>query len=169
VREHLWNWPVGLANNILFFALFLQGRLYADMSLQLVYLALGVYGWIHWVRGGRGHTNLKIARASKAEWAFLLAALPIGTWGLRELLLAANGAAPFWDALTTALSLAAQYLLSRKRLENWLFWIVADVVYVPLYLSRALPLTALLYAVFLVMCLFGLRQWWKKWQDSHCP
>jgi nicotinamide mononucleotide transporter len=73
-----------------------------------------------------------------------------------------NGAAPFWDSMTTILSLAAQYLLCRKRLENWLFWIAADVVYVPLYTSRHLPLTAGLYAVFLLMCIIGVREWSQK-------
>jgi nicotinamide mononucleotide transporter len=90
--------------------------------------------------------------------------IPSGTWILREILLAVNGAAPLWDAVTTVLSLAAQYLLCRKRLENWIFWIAADIVYVPLYLSRALPLTAVLYGVFLLMCVVGVRDWWRKWR-----
>jgi nicotinamide mononucleotide transporter len=161
VREHIWNWPVGLANNVFFFVLFLRGRLFADMSLQLVYFGIGVYGWLNWRRGGGRRKALAISRTTRREWWALALALPLVTLGLREVLLAASGAAPFWDALTTVLSLAAQYLLSRKRLENWLFWISADVVYVPLYLSRGLPLTALLYGVFLLMCLIGVRAWWR--------
>ena len=74
-------------------------------------------------------------------------------------LVAVHDAAPFLDALTTVLSLVAQYLLCRKRLENWIVWIVVDAIYVPLYLSRDLDLTALLYALFLVMCIYGLRAW----------
>ena len=159
VREHLWNWPIGLANNIFFFVLFLQGRLFADMSLQVVYFGLGVYGWLNWIRGGVNRTSLKISRITRFEWVALTATIPLATWGLREILLAVNGAAPFWDSLTTVLSLAAQYLLCRKRFENWFFWIAADVVYVPLYLSRHLPLTALLYGVFLAMCLVGVWEW----------
>jgi nicotinamide mononucleotide transporter len=93
------------------------------------------------------------------EWLALLGAIPLCTFGLREILIAVNGAAPFWDSLTTVLSLAAQYLLCRKRFENWFFWIAADVIYIPLYLSRHLPLTAVLYAVFLAMCLIGVREW----------
>ncbi len=159
VREHMWNWPIGLANNVFFFVLFLHGRLFADMGLQVVYFGLGVYGWFNWLFGGERRTVLRISRTTRAEWLALLLAIPVSTWGLREVLLAVNGAAPFWDSLTTVLSLAAQYLLCRKRVENWFFWIAADVIYVPLYLSRQLPLTAVLYAVFLAMCLVGVREW----------
>jgi nicotinamide mononucleotide transporter len=159
VREHLWNWPVGLTNNVFFFVLFLQGRLFADMSLQVVYFGLGIYGWLNWILGGENRTALKISRTTRTEWVALTAAIPLATWGLREILLMVNGAAPFWDSLTTVLSLAAQYLLCRKRFENWFFWIAADVVYVPLYLSRHLPLTAVLYSVFLLMCLVGVWEW----------
>lgn len=159
VREHLWNWPIGLANNVLFFALFLRGRLFADMSLQVVYFGLGVYGWLNWWLGGLKRDVLPISSTLRAEWIVLAGAIPVCTWVLREILIAVQGAAPFWDAVTTVLSLAAQYLLCRKRFENWFFWIAADIIYIPLYLSRRLPLTAVLYAVFLVLCLVGVRAW----------
>ena len=159
VREHLWNWPIGLANNVFFFALFFHGRLFADMGLQVVYFGLGVYGWLNWLFGGENHSVLKVSRTTRIEWLVLLGTIPLCTWGLREILIAVNGAAPFWDSLTTVLSLAAQYLLCRKRFENWFFWIAADVIYIPLYLSRHLPLTGALYAVFLTMCLVGVREW----------
>ncbi|HXF09498.1 MAG TPA: nicotinamide riboside transporter PnuC, partial [Desulfuromonadaceae bacterium] len=113
----------------------------------------------NWVFGGKNHSVLTINRATRVEWLTLAVAVPVCTWAMRLLLMKVNDAAPLWDALTTVLSLAAQYLLCRKRFENWLFWITADVIYIPLYLSRKLPLTAILYAVFLVMCLIGVREW----------
>jgi nicotinamide mononucleotide transporter len=159
VRESIWNWPIGLANNVLFFVLFFRGRLFADMALQAVYFALGVYGWLTWLRGGSWAGPLPVTRTRPWEWAVLPCFVLGGTIVLREVLLVVNGAAPLWDALTTVLSLAAQYLMCRKRFEHWFFWIAADVIYIPLYMSRTLHLTALLYAVFLVMCLFGVRAW----------
>jgi nicotinamide mononucleotide transporter len=162
VREHMWNWPIGLANNLFFFVLFLHGRLFADMGLQVVYFGLGVYGWLNWEFGGEQRSALEVTRTSRLEWIALGILLPISTVALREVLIVVNGAAPFWDSLTTILSLAAQYLLCRKRIENWFFWIAADVIYVPLYISRHLPLTAALYGVFLAMCIVGVREWNKK-------
>lgn len=158
VRQHLLTWPIGLLNNALFFALFLEARLFADMGLQAVYFALGCYGWWLWtVR--RGAAPGAVTRATRGEWVGVALAVPLATVLLRELLIRANGAAPFLDALSTAISLAAQLLLARKRLENWALWIVADLIYVPLYVSRGLQLTALLYAIFLAMCVVGLRDW----------
>jgi len=167
VRQHMWNWPVGLANNAVFFVLFLEAKLYADMGLQVVYFGLGVYGWWNWLRGGENHGELSVTRTRPWEWMFLAVFLLAGTWLLREILIAVNGAAPFWDGATTVLSLAAQYLLCRKRLENWFFWIMADVIYIPLYFSRGLPLTGALYAVFLVMCLAGLKQWLASMKSGN--
>jgi nicotinamide mononucleotide transporter len=162
VREHIWNWPIGLANNVFFFVLFFHGRLFADMGLQIVYFGLGVYGWLNWKYGGERRSALQVSRTTRHEWIVLGFLLPISTIALRQILIAVNGAAPFWDSATTILSLAAQYLLCRKRLENWLFWIAADVIYVPLYISRHLPLTAGLYTVFLLMCTIGVRDWRQK-------
>ncbi len=161
-KGNIWNWPVGLANNLFFAVLFWKARLFADFGLQGIYLILGIYGWWEWLRGGESHTRLAISRSSRSEWIGIAVFLVIGTWGLREILQAVNGSAPLWDAVTTALSLAAQYLLCRKRIENWFFWIAADVIYVPLYLSKQLPLTALLYGGFLVLCVIGWRRWRKE-------
>ena len=163
-KGNIWNWPVGLANNLFFAVLFWKARLFADFGLQGVYLILGFYGWWKWLRGGENQTRLAISRSSRSEWIVIAVFLVLGTWGLRELLHAVNGAAPLWDALTTALSLVAQYLLCRKRIENWFFWIAADVIYVPLYLSKQLPLTALLYGGFLVLCVIG----WRRWRKELC-
>ena len=158
-RQSLWNFPIGIVNNIFFGVLFFQSRLYGDTSLQVVYLILGVFGWIMWVAGKRGEAALPVTRASRFDvWIcalFLLVSVPL----MMRFLHLAGGAVPLWDALTTALSLCAQYLLSRKRLENWWIWIVADLIYVPLYIHRELYLTSALYGLFLILCLIGLRDW----------
>ena len=161
-RGNLWNWPVGLLNNIVFAVLFWKARLFADFGLQGVYFALGLWGWWQWMHGGAHRAPLAVTRTGKNEWIAIAVFLTAGTWALRELLLAVNGAAPFWDALTTTLCLAAQYLLCRKRLENWWLWITADLIYVPLYVSRGLPLTAILYAGFIGLCIVGLRRWKRE-------
>ena len=158
VRENVWTWPFGIANNIVFFALFWQGRLFADASLQIIYVALSVFGWLNWRRGTSGG-RLEIRYASQTERLICIVFVVMATWILSHILVAANGAAPFWDAFTTALSLAAQALMCRKRLDHWIVWIVADLVYVPLYFQRGLPLTSALYLVFLMLCIAGLKRW----------
>ena len=163
-KGNIWNWPVGLANNIFFAILFWHARLFADFGLQGVYLALGIYGWWNWLHGGVRRSTLSVSRTSRNEWITLTIVLIVGIWALREILIAVNGAAPFWDAATTMLCLCAQYLLCRKRFENWFFWIAADIIYVPLYLSRGLPLISILYAGFLLLCLVGLKRWKRELQ-----
>jgi nicotinamide mononucleotide transporter len=161
-RGNIWNWPVGLANNVVFAVLFWRARLFADFGLQWVYFALGVWGWRQWLHGGAGRTRLPVSHAHRAEWLAIGVFLVAGTWVIREALVAVNGSAPWLDALTTNLSLSAQYLLGRRRLENWWLWIAADLIYVPLYLSRGLPLTAALYAGFLGLCVVGLVRWKRE-------
>ncbi|MER8183791.1 nicotinamide riboside transporter PnuC [Kitasatospora sp. NPDC094015] len=170
VRARIWNFPVGIANNLFFLVLFAGARLYADAALQLVFLALGVHGWWRWLRGGRrGAEAPAFERAGARTVLTLLALLAPATWGLTVLLTRAGDSAPFWDALTTALSLAAQWLLNTRRVETWYFWIAADLVYVPLYLSRSLDLTALVYLLFLGMCGLGLRAWRRDLAAPRLP
>jgi nicotinamide mononucleotide transporter len=159
VKQNIWNWPIGLLNNAFFLVLFVRAHLFADSSLQVVYLVLGVLGWYWWLRGGRGKTALPIMHTGPRTALALAIILAGATVALAVGLGRVHDAAPFWDALTTVLSLIAQYMLTRKLFENWALWISADVIYVGLYVAKGLPLTAVLYAIFLAMCVAGMRQW----------
>ncbi|MFC8955955.1 nicotinamide riboside transporter PnuC [Streptomyces sp. NPDC057101] len=162
-RQHLANWPIGIANNLFFVLLFTQAGLYADAGLQIVFITLAVYGWWTWTHGGGpGSDALPVRRTTRTEWTWLITAGVVGTLALTLLLdRATDSTVPFWDALTTALSLMATYGQCRKRLESWWLWIAADVIYVPLYAHKELYLTSLLYVGFMTLCVLGLRGWTK--------
>lgn len=162
VRRSIWNYPVGLANNVFFIALFVPAGLYADAALQVVYVCLGLLGWWWWLRGGPERTGLAV-RATPA-WAWLAAAgaTALGTWLVRWLLTShTDSTVPTWDALTTTLSLVAQVMLGRKWIGSWAVWVATDVLYVGLYAVKGLWLTALLYVAFIGLCLAGWRSWRK--------
>lgn len=158
-KENIWNWPIGIANSAFFLYLFLQQRLYADSALQILYIVLGFLGWHWWLWGGKEKTAMKVARIDLPH----LIALPIATIAATAImyfhLVNVKDSAPFLDALTTALSLTAQYMLTRKMLENWFVWITADIIYIGLYADRSLFLTALLYALFIALCVQGYVGW----------
>jgi nicotinamide mononucleotide transporter len=158
VMQRIETFGVGIANNIFFVVLFTDARLYADAALQVVYIALGVMGWVVWARL-KGSDPLSVRRADLRLLAGITVGVGLATLILVPILRAAHGAAPGWDALTTSMSLGAQLLLNLKRLETWYVWIAVDIIYVPLYLSRDLNLTALVYVVFLALCIQGWRQW----------
>ena len=160
IREDIWNFPVGIANNVFFIVLFLDARLYGDAGLQVVYILLAAHGWRQWLHGGQERTELRLRSLKPSAVVWLAAGVVApGTLLLAGTLRLMGGAAPWLDSLTTVLSLVAQYLLNRKYLQTWYFWITADILYVYLYLIRGLQLTALLYTVFLCMCFLGLAAW----------
>ncbi|TDQ01223.1 nicotinamide riboside transporter PnuC [Labedaea rhizosphaerae] len=159
-RQHVANWPIGIANNLVFFALFLHNGLFADGWLQIVYLVLGVYGWWAWLRGGERHSELAVSRTTPVQWWALAGTGVVATAGMTVLLdTATSSTVPLADSVTTVLSLLATWGQARKKLESWWLWIAADLVYVPLYLYKDLVLTAILYVGFLALCAMGLRNW----------
>ena len=169
-KESPWCWPTGLVNVSLYIVVFWQAKLYADMGLQVVYIGVCLYGWWEWLHGGAGGGRLTVSRAPRrsllaltvagaAFAAFLGLALHRGT----------DAALPFWDSTTTSYSLVAQWLQTKKRIETWWFWIAVDVVYIGVYAVKGLWLTALLYAIFLVICLVGLRDWRRSLNAAPAP
>ena len=159
VRENIWNWPIGIANNVFYVIVFLQARLFADMSLQLAFGALGIYGWYMWLFGGEARTQERVTRTPWPQWIALAAACGVATWGASGYLATVRDSAPFLDALITSMSLVAQYMLTRKYLENWFVWITVDVISIGLYAFKHLELTSVLYAIYLAMCVAGAMQW----------
>ncbi|MGB3437824.1 MAG: nicotinamide riboside transporter PnuC [Actinophytocola sp.] len=159
-RQNVWNWPIGIANNIMFLILFWTAGIYADAGLQIVYMGLALYGWWAWLRGGVEHTALNVTRTTRGQWLVLGVVGVAGTAGLTVLLdRVTDSTVPLPDAITTALSLLATWGQARKKLESWWLWIAADVVYIPLYAYKDLWLTAALYVGFLALCVLGLRNW----------
>lgn len=159
-RERLASWPTALVNTALYFVIFAKAALYANMGLQAVYFALSCYGWYAWSFGGAGKTPLLVSRASRRHFALFL---PLGVVATVVLALTlsrfTDAALPWLDSATTATSLIAQWMMTRKQLENWLIWIVVNVVYIGMYYSQGLRLTAGLYVAFLVLAIMGFYSW----------
>ena len=163
-REHIASWPTAIVNVAIFFVLFWQAKLYADSVLQLLYLSLSVYGWWAWLRGGAAHSHLRVSRASARHWLVgipLVVAFGVGLGAI--LARHTDSPVPYLDAMLTSSSLLAQWMMTRKILENWIVWIVANLVYVPTFISRGLPITAVQYAVFLILAVMGYVSWKRSW------
>jgi len=159
-RQKIWCWPVGIVSVASFIVVFLGARLYAAMGLQCVYVGLLAYGWYAWLHGSENRGALKVSRVPR-KLAFGLVVLAAAASGVAGYWLRArtDEALPYLDGFTTSFSLVAQWMQARKYLENWLVWMVVDVVYVGMSLSQGLTLTAGLYAVYTGLALLGLRDW----------
>lgn len=158
VKAKVLNFPVGLANNFFFLIIFMDAKLFADSMLQVVYIVLALFGWWAWLKLGPQRTELQVHDEPRSLYWGLGVALA-ATAIMWPVLVNLHDTAPFWDALTTGLSLGAQMLLCLKRLQNWWLWIAADIIYIPLYLVKGLALTSGVYLIFLGLCIMGLKQW----------
>ena len=166
-RENIWSWPTAIVNVGLYIIVFRRTGLYSDMGLQVVYLVLSIYGWYQWLYGGTNRSTLRVSRATAREW---LIATPVAVlfWLVlaRSTAMLPGVALPYLDAGLATISLVAQWMMTRKILENWVLWIVADIVYVPMYVYKGLPVTAALYAIFLALAVLGLRSWRRSYQTN---
>ena len=167
IRRNHWAWLFAIISSAAYGVVFFNSRLYGDMGLQAVFIVVSVWGWHSWLRGGAGHGALPVTRLGRAGWRASL-----GGWALGFVLLAyflktwTDTDVPHADGFLTAGSLVGQVLLSRKKVENWHAWIAVDILYVGLYLYKNLVLTAILYALFVVMAVVGLRAWSRAAQGS---
>ncbi len=168
VKEHIWSWPTAIVNVSLYFVIFFRQRLYADMGLQVFYATISAYGWYHWLYGGAQHTALRVSKTPRMLWTLLPSLWVGGTLGLGTLLKQhTNAALPYMDSALTTGSLIAQWMMTRKYLENWVIWVVLDVVYVAVFINRGLRMTAFLYGVFLFLAAKGYLEWKRSWEDQR--
>lgn len=168
IRRNPACWPVNLLAVVLYGRVFFEARLYSDTLLQGMFGLFALYGWWCWRRGLGGEGKISIDRLA---WV-------AGLWGvgagiLGSLLLGfamaryTDAAMPWLDATLTSFSLVGQFWAARKYIASWWLWIVVDVVYCGLYLSRELYLTAGLYAFFVYLAALGLRDWTRVWRAGR--
>jgi nicotinamide mononucleotide transporter len=151
------GWWIGLVGTALYGVVFYQAKLYAEVGLQGFYFITSLQAIYIWWRGGQNQTEKPVGRVS-GKWLVATAILAIASvFALRWFLITIRGAAPFWDALTTVMSLVAHLYLMARWLESWYLWIAVDIIYVPLYASRHLYLTSFLYGIFALMAVRGLQ------------
>jgi len=170
IRQRHWAWLFAILSSATYAAVFVQARLYGDAGLQGVFIAVSLWGWYQWLYGGSGHAGVAISTLGPRGRLLALLAWLAGFVLLSAFLRRYTDTdVPYIDGFLTAGSLLGQFLLSRKKLENWHVWIVVDVLYVGLYLHKNLMLTALLYGLFVVLAMAGLRAWRKAGQPDPLP
>ncbi|EJN06887.1 nicotinamide riboside transporter PnuC [Herbaspirillum sp. YR522] len=160
IGQNHWAWLFSILSSLLYAAVFANARLYGDCGLQFVFVAVSVWGWHQWLHGGTAQRRLEVSPLSRTGWLSMALAWLAG-FGLLSMFLRrfTDTDVPHMDGFLTAGSLVGQFLLSRKKIENWLVWIVVDVLYVGLYLYKQLTLTAILYGLFVLMAAAGWRRW----------
>ncbi|MBZ0114610.1 MAG: nicotinamide riboside transporter PnuC [Thermoanaerobaculia bacterium] len=168
-RNRNVGWWVAVVSNLIFGVVFFRVQLFAEVGIQAFYGVTGLQALWIWSRGGRDHQPRPVGKASLRLWSITVVLGLVAWLALRALLVDLEGAAPTWDALTTILSLAAHLFLMWRLVDSWMLWILVDIIYVPLYISRGLNLTAGLYVVFLALSIVGWLEFRRQLLAATSP
>jgi len=161
-RENIWCWLFGMVSVSFLFVIYYQTRLFSDALLQVFYMAMAVYGWITWSQTNK-EGSVPITTLSP-RMHFVLIAVGFGV----ALLLGKfwtyfDAALPYVDAFTSSFSIIATFMVARKILENWLYWIVIDLVCIFVYIDRSIYLIAFLFLVYTLLAVYGWKIWYHRW------
>ena len=167
-RASVWLWAAGIVMPAIYILIYAKSGFYADMGINIYYLLAGIYGWAVWLRRGENGEELPISHTPRRLIA-PLTLLGIACWGviLFILLRYTDSTVAFGDSFTTAASIVALYMLARKYAEQWIVWIVIDVVCCWLYISKGLYPTAILYGLYSLLAIFGYRKWLKLMNKNN--
>jgi len=165
IKQRIWLWPFGIMSALFYILIYFQSKLYADMGLQVYYVMISLYGWVVWSRkskSGNDEKALEVTHVSinMVPWIIIAFIILSGAlyWILDEF---TDSDVPFWDALTTAGGIVATWMLARKFIEHWLFWILLNIISIVLYIYKGLYPTTLLFVVYTTMAFVGYREWNK--------
>lgn len=159
-KENIWYYPTGVVALVMYTWLFFQAKLYAESLLQIVCLGLMLYGWYEWLHGGVQKTELPVTKTPPWAWRSGVACGLTGSAIVIALQLRfTDNPAPYVDSSLLVWSLVAQWMTARKWIENWILWLVINTVSIPLYVSRRLWITAVLYIALWVLAVEGYRKW----------
>ena len=172
-KENVLVYPVGLINTVFYIYLSFKGGLLGEASVNFYYTVMSIYGWVLWTRKDKEqHIVLKITTASKKEWiqhlsffAFFYIAIFFSLTELKKNF--APGAIPWADAFASATAFTGMWLMTKKKVESWYWWIATNIASIPLYFVKHYVFTSVYYIVLLVMAVFGLFEWIKKSKKKH--
>lgn len=162
IPQSLWCWPAALISTAVWMVVSFNAKLYMDAGLQVFYFAMGIYGWVQWRRGGAGHTGIEVHWWRLPMHAVTITLILLVSIGAGLAMSRSDAAFPYLDSFTTVAAIVATFMVTRKVIENWLYWFVIDSIYIYLYVERGLFGYAALYALYLVMIVFGFVAWQKN-------
>ncbi len=175
IKESIWTWPFGILYVLVSFVVFWDARLYGDLLLHVFFLILNIYGWYYWLFGKDGNDHEVVITTSTNKLlivTFLISLLGIGIFGyfLEHLPnyfedLPASSL-PYWDATTSILSVTGMWLTTKKKIENWYYWLLVDILATGIYFYKGVYFFAILYLVYIGMAVSGYLTW-KKLMNNY--
>ncbi len=184
IKKNIWVYPTGIISTGLYVYILYVFGLLGDSLINIYYTIMSIYGWILWSQSSNSAGEVRISWATKKDWiiASILFVVSIGIvttiYYYKPILdnqFSKNGIqlglyhldwANWLDIFITALLLIGMWLMAKRRIENWIFWIVADIISIPMYIYKGLGITSLQYLVFTIMAIIGYREWKKSFKKQ---
>lgn len=161
--ENTWVYPTGIVNTTIYIYLSIIAGLYAEAGVNFYYTVMSIVGWVLWTQKRAGEQVLQITRSSSREWliaAFFFSSCWFVLWWILKSY--TNSTVPLADGFASAAAYTGMWLMARKKLENWLWWIVTNIASIPLYFIKGFVFTSFQYLVFLVLAVMGYVEWRRK-------
>ncbi len=170
MRNHIINWPLAIISSLFYLVFFWNGRLFSDAGLQLVFVGTSLFGWFNWRKMNAGHaSDRRISRLTHQEitQAVVITLLAWRAWYWLLPKLMPLSEALLLDTLTTCISISAVILQAKRKLDCWVWWFIANSVFVPLYISRGYHATAGLYSILWVLSILGFIAWRSEMRNQE--
>ncbi|WP_268033069.1 nicotinamide riboside transporter PnuC [Algoriphagus sp. PAP.12] len=163
MKEHIWVYPTGIVSTLIYVWICFQFKLYADMGINAYYFSMSIYGWYAWTHPKENEALLPTTWLSSKGWITSLL-LFAGSYVVLSTVLSnfTDSDVPYWDSFTTSSAFVGMWLMAKKKVENWYFWLLTDFVSIPLYFYKGLILTSFQFVVFTILAILGLLAWIKS-------
>ncbi|MFT4857571.1 MAG: nicotinamide mononucleotide transporter [Algoriphagus sp.] len=163
MKEHIWVYPTGIVSTLIYVWICLQYKLYADMGINAYYFSMSIFGWYVWTHPKEGQKVLPVTWLKPSGWAISIGIF-LASFLTLYLVLSrfTDSDVPYWDSFTTASAFVGMWLMAKKKVENWIAWIITDLVSVPLYFHKGLILTSFQFLFFTILATLGLIAWIKS-------
>lgn len=167
MKENILVYPFGIVSVLIYVYLAFNYKLYADMGVNSYYFVMSVYGWYHWKDTSGERDQIPVSVNDAREWIITIALL-MGSFGILVFVLMnfTDSDVPIWDATTTCFAITGMWLMARKKLENWIAWIITDIISIPLYFYKGLVLTSVQFFFFTILAFAGYLAWRKSLEQE---